>query len=128
MPCAGSRWCRVAAAVLVLVGTLLVCGPGAAAEEGAAVVAVSAAEAAGPGPGQAPGQGPGCGSSDDGGGLAPAVPPRSGTLCELLPALHVARAVTGPWGVDETILDVRPERGPPPLAPPSPLDLSILRV
>lgn len=118
MPWAGSRWCRVVAAVLVLVGALLVCGPGA--DRGTAHDVPAATGA--------PGQPPGCGSSDDEGGVAPAVPPRSGTLCELLPALHAARAATGAWGVDETVLVVRPERGPPPLAPPSPLDLSILRV
>ncbi|ORT54713.1 hypothetical protein BKD26_34170 [Streptomyces sp. CB03238] len=71
---------------------------------------------------------PGCGAPDDEGRSAPAVPPRSGSLSELLPALHAARVATGAWGADETVLDVRPERGPPPLVPPSPMDLSILRV
>ncbi|MFG3507156.1 hypothetical protein ACGF5F_16815 [Streptomyces sp. NPDC047821] len=142
MPRAGSSWCRFAAAALVLLGALLVCGPGAGEGVGAGV-GRSAGQDAGPGAGQAPAQAPahdvvtaagaqerapGCGPADDEGGLAPAVPPRPGTACELLPALYAARAAAGAWGVDEPALDVRPERGPPPLAPPSPLDLSILRV
>ncbi|GAA2468426.1 hypothetical protein [Streptomyces lavendulocolor] len=177
MPCAGSRWCRAAAAVLALVGALLVCGPaagpgrdaaastvaaGPAVPAGRAVAAGSvepavpavaavpvvravAADSAGPavsavaavpvvaavpahdgGPGA--GRVPGCGSSDDDGGLSPALPPRSGSLGELLSAPPVARAAAGTWGADAAAPDVRPERGPPPLVPPSPLDLSILRV
>lgn len=180
MPCAGSRWCRVAAAVLALVGALLVCGPAAGPGRDAAVSAASAvaagpaapagravaADSAGPavsavaavaavpvvravavhsaepavpvvpavaavsahdgGPGA--GRVPGCGSSDGDGGLSPALPPRSGSLGELLSAPPVARAAAGTWGADAAAPDVRPERGPPPLVPPSPLDLSILRV
>ncbi|MEV3989532.1 hypothetical protein AB0J57_11530 [Streptomyces sp. NPDC049837] len=125
MPRAGSRWCRLAAAALVLLGTLLVCGTVAGQGTGHAghdighdVVAAAGAS----------GQTPGCDPLDDEGGLAPAVPPRPGTLCELLPALHHARVATGAWVVDETEPDVRPRRGPPPLVPLSPLDLSILRV
>ncbi|MEU0670077.1 hypothetical protein ABZ508_32640 [Streptomyces lavendulocolor] len=167
----------MAAAVLALVGALLVCGPAAGPGRDAAVSAVSAV-AAGPvvpagravaagsaGPAVSgvaavpvlralaehsaepavsavavvaavsahdgwPGAGrvPGCGSSDDDGGLSPALPPRSGSLGELLSAPPVARAAAGTWGADAAAPDVRPERGPPPLVPPSPLDLSILRV
>lgn len=120
MPRAGSRWCRVAAAALVLLGALLVCGSGAGPGSGAGHDAVAAAGASG--------QAPGCDPLDDEGGLAPAVPPRPGALCELLPALHHARVAAGAWVADETVLDVRPQRGPPPLVPPSPMDLSILRV
>ncbi|RST13785.1 hypothetical protein E2C00_11685 [Streptomyces sp. WAC05374] len=137
MPRAGSPWCRFAAAALVLLGALLVCGPGAAGV--GAGVGRSAGQSVGEAPGQAaahdvvtaagvPERSPGCGPADDEGGLAPAVPPRPGAACELLPALYAARAAAGAWGVDEPAPDVRPERGPPPLAPPSPLDLSILRV
>ncbi|WP_336323937.1 hypothetical protein [Streptomyces lavendofoliae] len=80
------------------------------------------------GAGAGPGRVPGCGSSDDEGGLAPAVPPRPCSPGELLAALHVARAAPGAWGPDETAPQPRPDRGPPPLVAPSPLDLSILRV
>ncbi|GAA2510849.1 hypothetical protein [Streptomyces gobitricini] len=155
MPSAGSRWCRVAAALLVLTGALLVCGPAAgpdrvtaeaaavdaagvttevavaeivaAVDADAGVVAavdVAAVDAAGPGPGRAPG----CGSSDDDGDRAPAVPPRSCSPGELLPAPHAGRAAPGAWGADGILPGVRPERGPPPLVAPSPLDLSVLRV
>ncbi|MGA5101968.1 hypothetical protein ACPCAC_31950 [Streptomyces lavendulocolor] len=140
----------MAAAVLALVGALLVCGPAAGPGRDAAVSAASAGPAvsavpvvravaagsAGPaaaavsahdgGPGA--GRVPGCGSSDDDGGLSPALPPRSGSLGELLSAPPVARAAAGTWGADAAAPGVRPERGPPPLVPPSPLDLSILRV
>ncbi|MGI5481998.1 hypothetical protein [Streptomyces lavendofoliae] len=80
------------------------------------------------GAGAGPGRVPGCGSSDDEGGLAPAVPPRPCSPGELLAALHVARAAPGAWGPDGTAPQPRPDRGPPPLVAPSPLDLSILRV
>ncbi|MGA5171081.1 MULTISPECIES: hypothetical protein [Streptomyces] len=170
----------MAAAVLALVGALLVCGPAAGPGRDVAVSAASAVAAVAAGPvvpagravaadsaesavsavaavpvvravaadsaepavpavpavaavsahdgGPGAGRVPGCGSSDDGGGLSPALPPRSGSLGELLSAPPVARAAAGTWGADAAAPDVRPERGPPPLVPPSPLDLSILRV
>ncbi|MGA4803546.1 hypothetical protein [Streptomyces lavendulocolor] len=164
----------MAAAVLALVGALLVCGPAAGPGRDAAVSAASAVAAVAAGPvvpagravaarsaepavpavaavpvvravaagsaepdaaavfahdgGPGAGRVPGCGSSDDDGGLSPALPPRSGSLGELLSAPPVARAAAGTWGADAAAPDVRPERGPPPLVPPSPLDLSILRV
>ncbi|MDN3296440.1 hypothetical protein QWM81_20750 [Streptomyces ficellus] len=113
----------MAAAVLVLVGALLVCGSGAGAESGAGWSGAAAAAAP-----DGAGQGPGCGAPEDPGGLGPAVPPRSGSFCEPLPAPHAGRAAAGAWAVDAAIPDVRPEQGPPPLAAPSPVDLSILRV
>ncbi|MGA4960451.1 hypothetical protein [Streptomyces lavendulocolor] len=149
----------MAAAVLALVGALLVCGPAAGPGRDAAVSAASAVAAVAAGPvvpagravaarsaepavpavpvvaavsahdgGPGAGRVPGCGSSDDDGGLSPALPPRSGSLGELLSAPPVARAAAGTWGADAAAPGVRPERGPPPLVPPSPLDLSILRV
>lgn len=144
MRCAGDRWSRAAAAVLVLLGTLLLAGPGAGPWPGyeaggaapravgavhavpavPAVPAVRGRDAAG-----APGRPPGCDPFDDRGGLTPAVPPRPGPRGEPLSAPHVARAADGAaWDAAAAVPDVRPERGPPPLAPPSPQDLSILRV
>ncbi|QGV79769.1 hypothetical protein [Streptomyces ficellus] len=132
------RWCRAAAAVLVLVGALLVCGPGSGAAYGSGAAHGSGAAygsgvAVTPGVAAAgtiaPARTPGCDPLDDErGGLTPAVPPRPGTPGELLPAPHVTRVTTGAWGADGTAPDVTPERGPPLLAAPSPLDLSILRV
>ncbi|MGW7367464.1 hypothetical protein ACWGI8_29595 [Streptomyces sp. NPDC054841] len=76
------------------------------------------------------GQAPGCGrGSQDDGGLSPATPPRGSSSYELLPALQTAaHGAAGCWAVDEAVLAVAPERGPPPVAAPSPMDLSVLRV
>lgn len=73
---------------------------------------------------------PGCGdgSSPDEGGLSPAAPPRGTTAGELLPALYEARAGAGAGCGPGTVTAITPERAPPPLVPPSPMDLSILRV
>ncbi|MEU4797228.1 hypothetical protein [Streptomyces sp. NPDC023327] len=72
---------------------------------------------------------PGCGQgSRRETGQPPAAPPRPTSAYELLPALHEAHAASGGWGAEQTVPSPGPERGPPPLAPPSPLALSILRV
>ncbi|WP_149179985.1 hypothetical protein [Streptomyces sp. TRM49041] len=74
---------------------------------------------------------PGCGngSPSDDGGLAPAAPPRGSTPGELLPALYDGRgAVGGAWCGAWAVTVISPERAPPELVPPSPMDLSILRV
>ncbi|WP_371528352.1 hypothetical protein OG302_22155 [Streptomyces sp. NBC_01283] len=72
---------------------------------------------------------PGCGKGgQQDAGQAPAAPPRSTSAYELLPALHQAHAASGAWGVGQTVPALTPERGPPPLTPPSPVDLSVLRV
>ncbi|MEV6397079.1 hypothetical protein AB0M39_20225 [Streptomyces sp. NPDC051907] len=77
-----------------------------------------------------PGQAPGCGQGapDDFSGAHPAAPPRGFSAYELLPALHDAHGVSGGCSQEQTVLDVPPGRGPPPLDPPSPVELSILRV
>lgn len=77
------------------------------------------------------GRPPGCrgDSRADDGGLAPAAPPRGLTPGDLLPAPHDARGASGlaAWTAWEPAA-TGPERAPPPLVPPSPMDLSILRV
>ncbi|CAL9485294.1 hypothetical protein [Streptomyces sp. enrichment culture] len=77
------------------------------------------------------GRPPGCrgDSRADDGGLAPAAPPRGLTAGDLLPAPHDARGAFGcaGWTPREPGA-TGPGRAPPPLAPPSPMDLSILRV
>ncbi|MFC9652381.1 MULTISPECIES: hypothetical protein [unclassified Streptomyces] len=75
------------------------------------------------------GQTPGCGRGDrDDTGIPPLTPSRGSSVHELLPALHDARDAAGAWGVAQAVLAVTPDRGPPPVAAPSPVDLSVLRV
>ncbi|MFE9395751.1 hypothetical protein [Streptomyces flavidovirens] len=72
---------------------------------------------------------PGCRESHrDGMANVPAAPPRGGAAYELMPALHEARAGAGSWGADALAPHPSPEHRPPPLDPPTPIDLSILRV
>lgn len=127
MRCTGSRWCRAAAAVLLLMGALLVCGPGAAAAQGAPVATAGSAVTAGPGEETPWEQAPGCDPLDDEGGLAPAVPPRPVTAAELLPPPHTGTRLPADRD-DPAVAAVRPERAPPWLSGPSPVDLSVLRV
>ncbi|MGW0702152.1 hypothetical protein ACWD0A_23100 [Streptomyces sp. NPDC002867] len=143
-----------ASLLLGLLGTLLGCVAALSAEgEAAASHAGSnrGAVTAGPdvarggavgvrtGAGSAPGeavvagaaQPPGCGERTGAGdsGAHPGVPPRGGSAYELLPALPQTHGSGGVALVcDQTALDVSPLRGPPPLAPPSAVDLSVLRV
>ncbi|MGW0536908.1 hypothetical protein [Streptomyces sp. NPDC003032] len=121
---ARTPWCPLVAVLLVVLGGF--CGPAVAAEPvvkptaSVQVVSVQAVESAGV---------PGCGKgAQPDAGQAPAAPPRSSSAYELLPALHQAHAASGAWGVGQTVPLLTPERGPPPLTPPSPGDLSILRV
>ncbi|WP_051820067.1 hypothetical protein [Streptomyces sp. NRRL S-920] len=115
---ARTAWCPLVAVLLVVLGGL--CGP-AVADAGAPVSAVAhAAERH---------DGPGCGKGGQGdAGQSPVSPPRSSSAHDLLPALYEAHGASGCWSGDQAVLDVTPVRGPPPLAPPSPVDLSVLRV
>ncbi|MEU8622019.1 hypothetical protein [Streptomyces sp. NPDC048623] len=105
------------AALAGLVLGLVVCGtvPGTAEK----ATAVSAGPA-----------GPGCGQSHgaEEGAAAPAVPPRGHAFGELLPALAGERMPCGGVGADQDVADVRAGRAPPERVPPSPVELSILRV
>ncbi|MFF8843632.1 hypothetical protein ACF08N_13065 [Streptomyces sp. NPDC015127] len=84
-------------------------------------------EAAAAGPVERPGCGDRTGAGDS--GAHPGVPPRGGSAFELLPALPQAHGSGGVALVcDQTVLDLSPLRGPPPYAPPSAVDLSVLRV
>ncbi|MEV4334686.1 hypothetical protein AB0K02_29875 [Streptomyces sp. NPDC049597] len=74
---------------------------------------------------------PACGERTGAGdsGAHPGVPPRGGSACELLPALPQAHGSGCVAPVcDQTALDISPLPGPPPLAPPSAVDLFVLRV
>ncbi|MEV5978983.1 hypothetical protein [Streptomyces sp. NPDC052114] len=72
---------------------------------------------------------PGCGKGGrQDADHVPGTPARSGASYELLPALYDAHAAPGAWGVDQAVLAMAPGRAPPALDPPSPIDLSILRV
>lgn len=117
-------WCPFLGALIVVLGAF--CGPAVAAEPAAAKpeASVQASERTDASAGV-----PGCGKGgQQDAGQAPAAPPRSSSAYELLPALHQAHATSGAWGVGQTVPLLTPERGPPPLTPPSPVHLSILRV
>lgn len=127
-----------ATALLGLLFALLTCSASVASAAAALPAAAPAGVSAGVSAGSvavvaptadvvhAPGCGKGVRYEDS--GTRPATPPRGGSSYELLPALHDAHGASGSWCQDGTTLDIPPERGPPPLAPPSPVDLSILRV
>ncbi|MEV8391879.1 MULTISPECIES: hypothetical protein [unclassified Streptomyces] len=73
------------------------------------------------------GRTPGCGRGDrDDAGTPPLAPARGSFAHELLPALYDARDTAGAWGIAQAVLAVIPDRGPPPVAAPSPIDLSVL--
>ncbi|OEJ26191.1 hypothetical protein AS594_18500 [Streptomyces agglomeratus] len=116
--------------MLLAVAVLLLCtDPGAggvrASEAPVAAGAVAAPEAA-PSAGE---REPGCREPGrDGVGSVPAAPGRGGSAHELLPALHDARAGAGSWGAAAVVPDPAPGHWTPPVAPPTPMDLSILRV
>ncbi|MGA4849844.1 hypothetical protein ACOBQB_27675 [Streptomyces sp. G5(2025)] len=115
---ARTAWCPLVAVLLVVLGGF--CGPAVA---DAAVPVSTVAHAA------ERHDEPGCGKGGQGEtGQAPAAPARSSSAYELLPALYEAHGASGSWTVDKAVLELTPVRGPPPLAPPSPVDLSVLRV
>ncbi|MFD9970672.1 hypothetical protein ACFWYA_21425 [Streptomyces sp. NPDC059011] len=72
---------------------------------------------------------PGCGEGSGDGGLNPATPPRGSAAHELLPALPTtAHGGSGCPAAAGAVPDLAPERDPPALATPGPIDLSVLRV
>jgi hypothetical protein len=74
---------------------------------------------------------PGCGHRNpaEAGAEGPAVPPRAQGFADLLPALTTGRApAAGAWGADPEAGRPAPGREPPELVPPSPVELSVLRV
>lgn len=118
MPRTAVRALAAFAALAGLVLGLVVCGAVSAAAPEAGPAVASAGPAS-----------PGCGQSHgDEGAAAPAVPPRGHAFGELLPALAGDRTPCGGWGADQDVADVRAGRAPPALVPPSPMELSILRV
>ncbi|MEV5971966.1 hypothetical protein [Streptomyces sp. NPDC051921] len=128
-----SRTHRVPAALAALAGLVLVllgCGTATAVAVGEGPGPVTVTAAATAAVASAPAGGPGCdrGHGDDAGAAAPAVPPRSHGSGELLPALAGQRTPCGGWGADQAAADATPGPAPPELVPPSPLELSILRV
>ncbi|MFD8920125.1 hypothetical protein ACFV0Y_20230 [Streptomyces sp. NPDC059569] len=127
----------VGGALLGVLVALLFCLPSAAVAVGTAGAAETAVGAAAVGTVGAEavavsgygGQTPGCGrGGQDDTGIPPITPSRGSSVHELLPALHDARDAAGAWGVAQAVLAVTPHRGPPPVAAPSPVDLSVLRV
>ncbi|MFI8824040.1 hypothetical protein [Streptomyces sp. NPDC053431] len=118
-----SRTHRVTAAFAALAGLvlgLLVCGTVTAGAQDRSAVTVAGA----------PADGPGCDRGHGGaeGAAAPAVPPRPHGFGDLLPAPAGARTPCGGWGAEQDAAEAPPGPEPPALAPPSPVELSILRV
>ncbi|MER8042466.1 hypothetical protein [Streptomyces sp. NPDC094032] len=113
------RTARALAAFAALAGLVL-----------ALVVCGAATPAPAPGPVVAGAAGPGCGQGHpaDDGAAGPVVPPRAHGFGELLPALMGARDGCADGAVDEDPAEATRGREPPALAPPSPVELSILRV
>ncbi|MGW6568515.1 hypothetical protein [Streptomyces sp. NPDC054975] len=72
----------------------------------------------------------GCGQSHAvDGATRPATPPRPSGFGELLPTLAAERTTGAEaWGCDQAIRALLPGPEPPELVPPSPVELSILRV
>ncbi|MFJ8667757.1 hypothetical protein [Streptomyces sp. NPDC093600] len=124
-----SRTLRAPAAFAAVVGVLLgllVCGttPAVASSVVASAGAPSTAvvvDAGAPSPGCDQGH-----TSD--GAARPATPPRPNGFGELLPVLAAERPAEGAFGGDQDIRDLLPGPEPPELVPPSPMELSILRV
>jgi hypothetical protein len=113
-----------ASLLLGLVGALLGCGVSTAAAATSGPAFTVAAAAAGPV------QSPGCGPSSDAddSGVRPGTPPRGSSAYELLPALHRTGGPVSPAAPGQAFLDVSPLPVLPPPAPPSPVELSVLRV
>ncbi|GAA2964187.1 hypothetical protein [Streptomyces enissocaesilis] len=133
-----SRRCRGAATASTLPGTLLVPAAlllctdmrgGAPDEAPAPAFASVSAPASVAAPGSADEREPGCRERHrDGVGSAPVTSPRKGTAYELLPAPYDTRAGAGSWGAGGPAPRPAHGRRPPSPDPPSPIDLSILRV
>ncbi|MFK4069645.1 hypothetical protein [Streptomyces sp. NPDC029674] len=112
-------WCPLVAALLVVLG-LLCGGTATAAADPAGTSTAVTVNAGGT---------PGCGKgSPQDADHVPGTPARSGTSYELLPALYDAHAATGACGAGQVVLPLSPVRAPPALDPPSPMELSVLRV
>ncbi|MFD5098744.1 hypothetical protein [Streptomyces albidochromogenes] len=71
---------------------------------------------------------PGCRQRHPGPASVPVAPPRGGAAYELPATLCAARAGGGAWGPEDLVPHRAPGHLPPPLDPPTPEDLSILRV
>ncbi|GAA1537942.1 hypothetical protein GCM10009730_54020 [Streptomyces albidochromogenes] len=71
---------------------------------------------------------PGCRQRHPGPASVPVAPPRGGAAYELPATLCAARAGGGAWGAEDLVPHRAPGHLPPPLDPPTPEDLSILRV
>ncbi|MGW0467568.1 hypothetical protein ACWDX6_20180 [Streptomyces sp. NPDC003027] len=119
-----SRTLRAPAAFAAVVGVLLgllVCGTTPAVGSPAVASTAVVVDAGAPSPGCDQGH-----AAD--GAARPATPPRPNGFGELLPVLAAERPADGAWGGDQDIRDLLPGPEPPELVPPSPMELSILRV
>lgn len=133
MPIGRDRRCRLvvtASLLLGLLGALLGCLGGTAAAAPGVFAGADRDAAAVPAATLGPGQSQGCGKGvdDADSGAHPGTPPRGGSAYELLPALHETGCSALPAVPDSAFLDASPLPASAPLAPPSPVDLSVLRV
>ncbi|MCT4357183.1 hypothetical protein M5362_29145 [Streptomyces sp. Je 1-79] len=125
-----SRTVRALAALAALAGVvfgILACGTTTAvagtAVAGTAVAGTAVVAEAGTT------RAPGCGEGHTADGAArPATPPRPNGFGELLPTLTGERTAGGVCGGDQAVRALLPGPEPPVLVPPSPVELSILRV
>ncbi|MFG2640815.1 hypothetical protein ACGFYP_07560 [Streptomyces sp. NPDC048370] len=126
-----TRTARPLAALAALVGVVLgVLGCGSTGMAGVAGAAGASAPERVPVLVAVANEAPGCGQSHavEGAGR-PATPPRPNGFGELLPTLAAERtAGAGVWGCDQAVRELIPGPEPPELVPPSPVELSILRV
>ncbi|WP_418957902.1 hypothetical protein [Streptomyces tritici] len=112
------------AALAAVVLGLLTCGTASAGTHAAAAAVAAVADVTAD-----PGE-PGCGRGHPAGegAAGPVVPPRVQGFGELLPALVAGRPVRGHGAADVLVRDLAPGPEPPELVPPSPPELSVLRV
>ncbi|MDQ8705960.1 hypothetical protein RCO28_26245 [Streptomyces sp. LHD-70] len=115
-------------ALLALLTVGLVCGP-ASASAGQATESVRAAapSAAAPSASALDGK-TGCGKKQTDEGSQPAAPSRTTVHEQLASTLSYEQSGTGDWTACGPLAGVAPDRGPPPRDPPSPVELSVLRV
>ncbi|MDI3388738.1 hypothetical protein QIS99_21415 [Streptomyces sp. B-S-A8] len=116
-------------AVTVLLGALLAlltlglaCGPASAS----AGQVTGSVRAAAPSAAALDGK-TGCGKKQTDEGSQPAAPTRGSAQEQLASTLSYEHA-TGDWTADGHLAGAAPDRGPPPRDPPSPVELSVLRV
>ncbi|MDI3422251.1 hypothetical protein [Streptomyces luteolus] len=116
------------AALLALLTVGLVCGPASASASASAGQVTESVRAAAPSASALDGK-TGCGKKQTDESGQPATPNRGGSAHEQLAStLSHEQSATGDGTPFGHLAGVAPDRGPPPRDPPSPVELSVLRV